>query len=562
MNTRDIKDADIAEKIMREKEYFESCSAGKRKTMLECFQHYSSHTDTSPSPYLSNLFIPKTHEAVEMLAAYFAGSNQTVRARATEGAYMKQAKIGETLLQYQWRMKLRARAKIITWIKQCILFGNGIMKVGWDYDKDIPVLNVINLPDIYMDYYISDIQKSPVIHKIVKIKSELEKNKSYKADMVKLLVTGDEDDNKNTNTNFGQFDSSSTTASPSTNEKTTIYEYFSDDGEIITVGKTELGDKVIKRVDSDFKNESRESYKPFIKIICKNSPLSNRAYDIGAIESTINIQKAFNTAVNQFFDNVSLLNNKQWIKRRGANVSNLVRKPGAIITVDDINMDLKSEEVSDIKSSLIELIRFLDAEYQQSSMVVNLLKGVGGANFASEAMVGQQNVLNLFDNVNENIKDGMSELGQMLMLLNQQNLKDNVSLQILDTEEKAVFISASKDLIQGKYTMEVVADRKPSSTAAVRSKQLIDFAGIVSRDPNILAKYPSLPEKVYKKWLEENGIQDSDYYFEETNQIIPPQVPSPTETAPTAPKAKLLSPGSMEATGGSNIAAKINQIKL
>ena len=391
MKTLEIKDADIGAKIMAEKDLFEKQSANNRRIWSECMKAYESKTEINSNPYLSNLFIPKTHEAIEYLASYFAGVNQVIIARPEAGADVNKAKVAAKLLDFQWRKELRARIKVATWIKQCLLFSDGIMKVGWDTSKEQPFISPINLPDIYFDYFTPNIQDSPIIHKLVKFKSSIESDKRYKKAVVKDLISEQDADPQ---TDFDKTQTGQSDTGEDTDPKITYYEYWSIDNEVITIGKTSAGYGVMRRIPNDYKDADDKPYRPFVKSVCKNSPLANRAYNIGAIEPTLKIQKAFNDAVNEFFDNATLVNNKIWIKKTGASINqgDLVRRPGAIITVDDINKDLKSEETSDIKGSMLEMINFLDSEFQQASMVVNLMKGIGGGGLATEAVMGQQNI--------------------------------------------------------------------------------------------------------------------------------------------------------------------------
>jgi hypothetical protein len=518
MNTIGVKDQDVAVKIMAEKETFQKQSATNRKVWAECMKAYDSKIEAQVNPYLSNLFIPKTHEAVEYLASYFAGINQVVIARPETGADVNKARVAAKLLDFQWRKELKARIKVATWIKQCLLFSDGIMKAGWDVSEEQPFITPLNLPDVYFDYFTPNIQDSPIIHKLTKFKSAIEKDTRYKKAVVKDLVaeTDVDYDNEFDKTESGQQDTGE-----SNDPKITYYEYWSTDNEVITVGKTSFGYQVMRRIKNEYVDADNQPYKPFVKIVCKNSPLANRAYNIGAIEPTLKIQKAFNDAVNEFFDNASLVNNKQWIKRRGASINpgDLVRRPGGIITVDDINKDIKSEETSDIKGSMMEMINFLDSEFQQASMVVNLMKGIGGGGLATEAVMGQQNIFNLFDSVNQNIQDGMSELGQMILDLDMQYMTKKKTIQILDSEEKTVFADIDKGAIKGKYAIQVSADRKDNQNKAVKQKQLLEFLGTVAQDQVTLQQYPNLPQKIYKKWLEEAGFTDSDYFFDEAKKV-------------------------------------------
>lgn len=522
INPKDTKammaDEKIVSKIIAEKEYYLTSSQSKRQIWKECYKHYMSWMDNTKNPYLANLFIPKTHEAVELLAAFLAGTNQIITAEPEGEDDTKKAQIAEKLLAFQWRKVLNGRDKVADFIKQTILFGNGIIKLGWDMDgdRDEPFMEAINLPDIYMDFYIRDIQETAVIHRIIKSIDDVKNDKRYSKSRSQIITISDSQQEEK-NTQFSAYDSA-LSADTDQVQKTELLEYWTKDNkEMITIGSTGAGWKILRRIDNPFKDSDGKQFKPFVKSKFKSSPLTNRAYDMGAIEPTLKLQQAFNDMINEIFDNVSLINNKQWIKRRGANINpgDMVRRPGGIITVDDINADIRSEEVSDIKASAIQMLSILDNEFQQASMVVNLLKAVPGANTATEAALGQQNVQTLLDLVDGNIKTALSHLGGMLLEIDMDNIQKKQIIKIFENENQIGFLEVEPKMIKGKFDVKIEADRKPQESKAVRQKQLLDFLAIISKDEAVLQQYPEARIKIYKKWLEEAGFSDTGYFFEE-----------------------------------------------
>ena len=510
-----------ADKIYDKREFYRKCSAQDRSKWVDYYKAYMSVPETD-NPFLANLFIPKTHEAVELLAAFLVGPNQSISASPEGTEDTAKAIVAEKLLEFQWRKVLKAREKIITWVKQGIIFGNGIMKVGWEDGN--PWIEPISLPDIYFDYYQRDIQDSEmVIHRIVKSIDEVKKDKKYNSNRRKVVAEAEEEEK---DTKFNAYD---TATSATDNTKVEILEVWTKE-EVITTAPTGAGYTILRREKNPY------DFVPFIKLRFKNNPLPNRAYDIGAIAPTINIQKAFNDTINEFFDNATLINNKMWIKRRGAaiNPMDLRRRPGGVITVDDIERDLKPDEVSDIKPSLLKLLEVLDTEFQQASLVINILKGVPGAKFATEVAAGQANVQQMLDIIDGNIKDALSELGQMVLEMDLKNIKETQSIKVLDNEEEWGWIEIEPKDFSGKFDVEVKPNRNIFGSKAVKQKQLLDFLGIISADEQITARYPNLKMKIYKKWLEEAGFSDAAYFFEENSRETPSQTAELPQTIPTA----------------------------
>ena len=508
-------DVELAKTVVKEYGNYLECSRSRRRKWADVWKMYLSMTDDQNNPYLSNLFIPKTHEAVELLAAFLTGANQSIRADGEGKDDTQKAAMVGPFLSFLWRKVLNANDSIVTWIKQAILFGNGIMMVGWDADCGEPFMDPVNIEDVFFSYYHRDLQKSPsVIRRIVRAIKDVQEDEKYNEARTSVVGPGSMAD---TGANLEGYDESLKQIGDE--DSTILLERWTLD-RVVTVAPTSDGYKVIRNEENKYRYKSKDGkgkkFIPCVKVRLKNNPLVNRGYDIGAIEPTINIQKAFNSMVNEVFDNVSLINNKGWIKKRGANISpmDLVRRPGFLIEVDDINADIRSEEVSDIKQSALEMIRFLDAEFQQASMVVNLLKGIPGAATATEAAIGDQNVQTLLDRVDSNIKIALSELGQMILAISLENYDENHVVKMLDRDDEVQLAEFNTKEIDGFYDIKVSPDRPSNVSAAVKQKQMLDFAGIVSRDANTLQQYPDLMTKIYKRWLENGGEGDVDYFFQ------------------------------------------------
>jgi len=513
--------SEIVNKILSEKEYFINCSQTKRANWRDYYEAYNSKDSSADNPFLSNLYIPKCHEAVELLAAFLAGKNQNITVSPDGRGDTMKAKVAEKLLTFQWHKVLYAHDKIVKWVKQAILFGNGFMKVGWNMegDKDEPFMQVIGIDQLFADYYTDNLQESPVIHRIVKDLDCIKEDTRYNDNRKKLIPLTDSDIEED-ETKFSNSDDTVYSEKPQGNRGELLEYWTADNKKIITIGQTDLGWVELRNILNPNKDQDNKQFKPFVKMKFKTNPLPNRMYDTGGIEPALHIQKAFNDAVREFLDNAMLINNKGWIVRKTAGISpkDLVRKPGFIIKTDDINADIRSEEVGDIKASMFDMIQFLDNEFQQASMVINLLKGIASADTATEAAIGQQNVQTMLDLVDSNIKDAFHQLGQMLMDLNIANLTSKTTIKILDDDKQTMFMDVEPETIKGKFDVTISADRPASESKAVRQKQLLDFLAIVRNDPVVMQTYPDLTIKIYKEWLTQAGFSDIDYFFEKQEQ--------------------------------------------
>lgn len=532
----------IAHYIER-KTYYAQSRQSKEKEWTESFKMYNSWIDTTRNPFLSNLFIPKVHEATELLSAWLIGSNQSIKTSPENNGDTYKAQASGKWLDFLWRKVLKARVKILTWIKQGVVFGNGILKVGWDYEKNQPFMVNTAIEDVFFDYYQPDIQDSElVIHEVRRSQDSVKEDESFIKEVREDCIVGSDNSpySDDVSYKFSNYDGSLTHSAA--NGKVPILEVHDTVHDTIcsiipTSNGWRIAKEVSKKENIHFYNDGKDKkvyFAPFIKLRFKTSPLSNRAYDVGAIFPTVKIQKSFNELFNQYFDNVVMINNPMWIKRRGARINpmELVRRAGGVITVKDIDKDLKPETVSDVKQSIIEMLGRLDSEFQQASMVVNLLKGIesGSGNTATEIQLGQQNVQTLLDMIDENINDALSEAGNMVLALSLQNYEGNHTLKMFENDSAIGVLDFKPGDLIGMYDVKVSADRSAGTSKVVRQKQLLDFVSILLKNPEILGRYPNLMRKSLERWLEDAGFQDTQFFFDEGTPIKTDQ-PQPKQEA-------------------------------
>ena len=539
----------------------------KTKEWVSSYKAYSSWLDETKNPFLSNMFIPKVHEAVEILAAWLIGDNQSITASPENNDDTIKAVASEKWLDFLWRKVLKARMKILVWIKQGIVFGNGIMKVGWDASTGAPFMHPCAIEDVYFDFFEPDIQDSEyIIHEVRRDKAEVMKDAKYdktytdksgeKKLIREMVICGGEKMNEN-GVRFGAYDKAQNEGI--NKDKVLLREaWCKSNNHLYTIAPTGNGWRVLRKQKNPNEYQRKDAdgipFRPFVKLRFKVSPVPNRAYDTGAIYPTVRLQNSFNDLINEYFDNVVLVNNKMWIKRRGAriNPAELVRRPGGIITVSNIEKDLKADETSDIKSSIIEMLNRLDNEFQQASMVVNILKAIPGSKLATEVAIGQQNVETILDMLDENIADALSELGQMVLAISFANYEKTQTIKLYETDAEFGILNFLPKDISGMIDLIIKPDRKAGSSKVVQQKQLADFVALVAKDPETRAKYPTMMERLYRRWLELGGFGDINYFFEQV-ALPPTAVPltESTETLPPAPgRDKLLTEEAMMRSAG------------
>jgi hypothetical protein len=517
--------------IIEARKRYQQDRKGKENEWTESYKMFMSWVDKATNPFLSNLFIPKTHEAVELLAAFLIGTNQNISASPENGSTdTMKARVAGKWLDFLWRKVLKARLKILVFIKQMIIFGNGVIKVGWDPVKKQVWLSVCALEDVYFDYYIGDIQDGEyVIHEIRRNPDDVKNDPKYdKADekgtlIREQVIVGGQDFANPAEALFNTFDGS---MSRSENRgKVLVMEVWclGDNGpqRIKTLLPTAGGWRMARDAENPNKwkkaNGEEEYFRPFVKGRFKIAALPNRAYDTGAVFPASHIQKAFNDLFRQYFDSVQFINNPTGRKRRGAriNPAELVRRPGGVITMGDIGKDFVWDSVPDVKQSIIEMLNRLDREFQEASMVVNLVKGISQSNTATGDALAQQNVQTLLDMIDQNIVDALSELGQMVLAISLSNTEGRHSLVLYEDEKEISTIDFDPKNLDGQHDIRIVPDRSDNTTKAGQTAAIVKALPVIASDGALVAKYPTLKEKMIKRMLENEGIADPDYFFQE-----------------------------------------------
>lgn len=537
MTATELAEKEEVNGIIEARKRYQQDRRGKEREWVESFKMYMSWVDKTLNPFLSNLFIPKTREAVELLAAFLIGTNQSISATAENGSSdTMKARVAGKYLDFLWRKVIKARLKVLVWIKQAIVFGNGIMKFGWDGVEKKPWMMVCAIEDVYFDYFEADIQDSDlIIHEIRRDPDEVKHDEKYdlkdkegKFIRDQVICGGDEFSNQSTAL-FNTFDGS---FSRSENRgKVLVMEIWckGEDGQpqkLKTLLPTALGWRVARRVDNPNRWRTNdgtpgEQFRPFSKLRFQTAALPNRAYDMSGVFPTVHIQKAFNDLFRQYFDSVVLINNPMWKKRRGARINpmELVRRPGGVITVGDVNKDLVADVVGDVKSSMIEMLNRLDGEFQRASMVASLVQQF--SNTATGDSLQQAPLQTIRDMINENIVDALSEAGQMILNISLASAEGQQQLVLYENDKETATLDFDIKNIDGFHDVRVIPDRSDNTDKTAQNKALTAFIGLVRSDQATLTQYPSMIVKLYKRFLANDGVGDPDYFFEEEGAAPP-----------------------------------------
>lgn len=126
-------------------------------------------------------------------------------------------------------------------------------------------------------------------------------------------------------------------------ERYELLHYWTDDHYGIIVNRKQL----VWYGDNPYWRHGKKPY-----VLSSYEPLPNELYGLSAIRIIAPLAHELNTQRNQRIDNVSLILNRMWLKRRSADIDEdqLVSRPGGVIDVDTFD-DIKELGMQDVTSS-------------------------------------------------------------------------------------------------------------------------------------------------------------------------------------------------------------------
>jgi hypothetical protein len=518
---------DLIDKIISEKKYYETATRKLREEAEEIFRLYASDHDDENYPWHNKKFIPKTHQATEVLASILVANEPTVNVFPIGEEDELKSDLLRELLQFQWKKVLHMKPKVRKIVKSGILFGTAWAKLGWDSTEDEPFCEPVDFADVYTDPFSPHVQKvHSLLHRMVLKISDIKSNPAYRntSKVTPERVTSVESDSSEMHDKTDMGVTAATDSRVTMLDKAEVWEYWTQE-RVVTIANPK-GKAVILR---DMKNPY--GFIPFVAYTYVDSPLPNRLYGWSAIQPNINLQRGMNSLFNQILDAVEIITNPMYKRRRGANVPawQLISRPGGFIDVNeqgDIEV-MSNAALASVLPMAVNVLNRMNSEFEEGTSVVSLRKGIGGADTATEAQFQSQSLSIQSESVKDSLEVFITELGSMLMELNLQNLDSVRTIRIFSPQiiermirersegiadiefvkgnsflqevfkrisnnplgiserqnisKRGALVKFSKKAIDGKYDVEVLSDSMVSTDRTIMRKQLLDYVQVMGR---------------------------------------------------------------------------------
>lgn len=582
MATELPKSADKAvEKVVERLEIAEKRQRSDFKRFDRYYKLFRNYIPKGKWAWRSKVFVPYVYSTVITILSKMVANSPVINFVAREDGDDKKAKLNSQLFSYQWE-KVKGFLKLVDWVLVALLFGKGIIKVYWRYEKkrmktrefsfgglrkkivektvilfDGPDFEVLDPLDTFIDPQAKTVQEAAwIIHRTYPTIEELKGTLDADGEPLYDLPSDEEIENSSVD----PYDSQGTTNWKQSRARTTgAFTNAKDD----TVSRPELLEHwtdnecfyvlnrkfEIRRTDNQFWH----SEKPFIELTDTPNPFD--FFKMGVVEPIEQVQHALNDLVNQRLDNINIILNRMWKVGKNADVDEheLVSRPGGIIHANDITQ-VEAVVTPDVTQSSYAEETNLKADIQQATGVSDLYaKGVGGDTVVNRTAGGARLIV---EESNVRIKFRMkfldaalSDLGHMWHALNEQFIDSDLVIRIIGPKGHEYVKMTPQDVIGDFDVIPVSGSTEPINKEAQTAQYLNWFQQIVQTFPIWGTAVKIDWNQVLRKLSEKMGVSELDSVFPDSAPEVagnpqaigslpavqPGQMPGPMPTAPGVP---------------------------
>lgn len=504
----------------------------------DCFKAYNSIRTRRGYSGVADDFIPEIFSIVESLKAAIAGSKPKFKYMPLDEEQEQDTETLNALVDYYWSLN-NMTEKLLNWVGDMIIYGNGIFMVSWEENK--PVIHHIPLSDFFVDPTATHInrpeERGYAKYAGYRYLTSLEQLKAKKmfdidtgemVDMYKNLdlvtegTLGDADDKTRKEQLLG-----STLGKDAAKHQVEIIEYYTARKKIIIANRSvvifesenpfqrkEKTKKEIHLVDGEPVETERvipgiKGFLPFA--ILRNYTDSNLFFARGDVEVLIPIQEALNDTSSQKRDNLAYALNNMWqIDPRFKHLAEQIESmPGAVFPIP--KGALTAIEKQDMSPAADTEIARLTQAMRTASAADAAVQGVAqkfSRTTATEIAAQLNQASTRFTTKVQNLEDeGFAQLARIIYKC----------IQIFVTKELAVRITGKSgvtwkdfnpDRFTGEYQPRVILE----ATAKAEASQMAQATQVIAQFGmnNPLVNQEALLRKIFTSLLPDAPKDDID----------------------------------------------------
>jgi len=523
------------------------------------YDYYTAVLDSEKkNNYRSTLKVPYIKQIVDTILPRLVSSKPKINVLPVEDTDIGDAQAMEKFVDWQWE-KLRLYQKIKQWVKTALIYGVGILKLGWDYDEEVadedkPWVELVSNYDVFKSPNTSTLDGEWVIFKQERDLAEVKKNKKYiNLDKLEGLVGIDSDTNKNKEL------SSRGLSAPKKDgrKKVVLYEYYGklslkEDEEEKDYFVVLANNEVVLRIAP--LDEVSPCGIPFVALFDDPMPLDFWA--TGEVQPLMALQDELDTLRRQRLDNRNLIINHMWLvnKDGGVNWDDFVSRPGGIIECADINA-VKPLPVNDTSGSSVQEESIVKQDMDRTSGIfpgmmgqMQLPPGVGSGDVFTQTKGGflaaiEQAGTKLQYKL-DNLDDAIRELGQKLLKLDAAYIDKEQIIRIVG-KNGVKFETIKPEILKKEYDLRIEGGTtQPKNREATIRKYAMALNSFAPFTNALMFQYelgsPPIPTKLnlqyfLKNMIDEMEMPNSEEAFINLQEIAPPpmmpgSIPNPNET--------------------------------
>lgn len=473
----------------------------------DCFKAYNAIRTRRGYSGVADDFIPEIFSIVESLKAAIAGSKPKFKYMPLDEEQEQDTEVLNALVDYYWSCN-NMTEKMLNWVGDMIIYGNGVFMVSWEDDK--PLVHHIPLSDFFIDPTATHLNRPEergyakyAGYRYLTSISQLKDKKIFDVetgemvDMYKNLdlvtegTLGDADDKTRKEQLLG-----STLGKDAAKHQVEIIEYYTAKKKIVIANRGVIiyeGDNPFQRKEKTVKGVAlvdgnpveTKTVIPAIKgflpfAILRNYTDSNLFFARGDVEVLIPMQEALNDTSSQKRDNLAYALNNMWqIDPRFKHLAEQIESmPGAVFPIP--KGALTAIEKQDMSPAADTEISRLTQAMRTASAADAAVQGVAqkfSRTTATEIAAQLNQASTRFTTKIQNLEDeGFAQLARIIYKM----------IQIFVTKEIAVRVvgktgTSWKDYDPKKYTGEYQPRVILEATAKAEAEQMAQAVQVAAQ---------------------------------------------------------------------------------
>ncbi len=512
----------------------------------DCFKAYNGIRSRRGYAGVADEFTPETFSIVESLKASIAGSKPKFKFVPLREDQEPDTDVVNDLVDYYWSQN-NMTEKMLNWVGDMIVYGNGVMYITWDGEK--PLIQHIPLSDFFVDPAATHMNRPEepgypryagyrYLTSLKQLEEEmipgedgtLERKYKNLDNITKDAKTDDETDKDRKEKYIG-----STYGKDAIKEQVEVIVYFTQKKKIMVANRgtvifnednpyqrAESTESITTVVDGERVKGTRvipeiKGFLPFA--ILRNYVDSNLFFARGDVEVILPTQEALNDTASQKRDNLAYVLNNMWqIDPRFKHLAEQIEsEPGAIFPIP--KGALTPIEKDDISASADTEIQRLTQSMRSATAADAAVQGTAqkfSRTTATEVQAQLNQASMRFTTKVQNLEDeGFAQLARIIFKMIQIFVTDEISVRQLGPEGVA-WMDFDPRRYWGEYQPRVVLESTVKAEKQALAQQMQAAAQFSINNP--LVNQQAFLRKFYE-------VLFTDFSEDDINELL--QVPQP-----------------------------------